>query len=335
LEISLPPSDTPVLVSWASRSAGDVTLELPDRWPGSPESAGTTGFDDFTRFGPGEPITVTLSASAVGEDTALALAVYRLTGPPAPGFTKDGITFRQTVGSDRLAGAVVGDEGQAELRVSFPSSAAGFAYSTFCEGLPRGYWVHPAFDGVPGQMSSGGCGGPAFDPAGAGSFTPHGSELATVGSRMTARVWATPAKDATVRLDELSSGRLGLGVYSLARDRLTVLGMSTDRVQEADGHRWIYVTALPSRRSRPIDTRLPGAGPYLIVWVLRTPPSTSGTVDEVLHFDGRRTSMVAGFGGGGTSAESVQVPRGTRRLQAETAGAPGTRFTLLLYERVD
>ena len=101
--LRLKPSPQPRLVSWAASAGGRVEVhELNGVLIGDEPSE----FGDFTLLPPDTPGSYQVS----GVDAALA--VYELTDASPEGYTVEGITFRDRVGSDRR-----GRRGQTEARV--------------------------------------------------------------------------------------------------------------------------------------------------------------------------------------------------------------------------
>ena len=83
--------------------------------------------------------------------TKAALAVYELTDAAPAGYTVDGITFRDRVGSDRLLAARIGSPGENELTFDLEIPDGRLRADTLCAGAPDRTWVHIAIGGEPAR----------------------------------------------------------------------------------------------------------------------------------------------------------------------------------------
>lgn len=154
LRITLPASDEPRLVRWASSASGadrpvrvDVSTSDQDlvRAPGD--------FDGYEYLEPGLRHRVTVEQTSPAEGERVALAVYALSDPLPEGVAGQGIRFREQQLDDRLVDAVIGEPGQGEVSTTVVVPQGDLRISDLCfgrdGGLPADQMAWVLVDGRP------------------------------------------------------------------------------------------------------------------------------------------------------------------------------------------
>lgn len=318
--LDLPRSDQPRLISWATRGNDDeVTL----RGPGDgPRTTTAEDFGDFTFVYPGA--SGRYSVRGAGE---VALAVYDLTDAVPPGDTKDGITFRDDVGGQRLLGDVIGDPGEADLSIQLAPGAGPLPVSYFCSGGPKGTWIHVSLNGQ--QVTfGGGCDDPLFDPGGRGNVTSR--VKADDASDLHLRIWATDGEKGGV-IDDPDL-RIGVAAYAPAPTVTRLAGAPLPATLEYDGHVWQFVdTVLGTPGDRLLETDgLPGEETLVSMRFRRTGPVRVST-----RQDGARGFTTFATGGPGGTQATIPATGGTVGLRAQEGARPDVELGLARYVRAD
>jgi hypothetical protein len=306
----------PHLLSWASGAGTPVRVVDPN---GRVIAADATEFGDFVLVPPYVEGTFTVR----GEDAALA--VYELTDV-APGFTRDGITFRDRVAGDRLVVADIGERGQTDLTVDVEVPEGYLTASVLCTGGGEDAVVHLEFADE-GGVSSGGCDDAAFDPGGQGGFGfPEGIGTPP-GGTTTARVWVT-ARDGGDVSDDV---RIGIGVYAAEEPAVRFAGgRGVPEVQEYDGHTWGFAGSLTSPPgTRELEQTVP-AGSLVHFFAARL---GAGTLHPLIDGEPTGESFAVGGGSGVIDGPAATERRYGLRVSGEIN--PQARLLLAEYQRID
>ncbi|WP_151084006.1 hypothetical protein [Nocardioides cynanchi] len=311
-------SDQPRLLSWTLAGTSSVRLTLPggDVW-----TSQASGFGDFVQIPAGQAGDLRIAAG----DGSVGVASYALTNAAPVGYTKDGITFRQTVDGAQLLGAVIGDRAQVDASTTFTAPYGRLQVTLSCHGLPRGDAVHVSFNGH--ERIAGNCNGSdTFDPgAGGGSQfrLPH------PGRQVTMRVWASHGVKDPVPLPVGSAPRLRMlaGVYGpLATQALG--GYRVGEYVEYDGHLWQVFTRYSSPEGLPLRA------PALHRQTVGAMAWHSGAGRTVVSFGAEGMTPEGGsFAGGKGAIGDLWVPAGAA-VHARFVRGSGS-FAIALYRQVD
>lgn len=320
VEVRIPSSDTPTLVSWATRGGDDaVTVQVPGEVPYESSAA---DFADFVWVSPGTRGAVTVE----GADPGLAVAVYSLDEDETPAGVGDGDGpfFRQHVAGRTLLSAAVGDRGETRLEVEVDVPAdkdprIGLAHS--CFDAPQGTQVHVGVAGEDGSMVWGACQGDEFDAGGSISSSFEKGEFA--GQTVTFQMWLT-RDDVELTADDAREARIGLGVYLVNESSVTAAGQQFDEVMESRGRTWQlaeHVTGKPTelRLDIPRD-----GGTYMVAG------SSDGKATYRVLADGELLDEVVNMGGSGAFGE-VLLPHTARQVVLAMSKTTGTEAVLVLY----
>lgn len=222
LTLTLPGSDRPRLVMWASSADGRrPTVTVTD----SNDTVARSAAGDFDRylFVPSGDDRVVLTQRDAGPRTRLALATYTLSPTPPPGVTNGEVTYRGHVLDDPLLGARIGARGRTDvvLRVTVPADGKLWL-SPLCYGSTHTYRVtvgtRELVDGPCDQQ-------PPFDPATAGAVrAPLGRPGQSI--ELGVHLDALPG-----RLGEVVDPGVVLGVAAYA-DRAATVDVAGKRVPE-------------------------------------------------------------------------------------------------------
>jgi hypothetical protein len=313
--VSLGASSAPRLVSWASDPGAavrvtDINGEVVADEPG--------GFDDFVLVPPGS------DARFKVRGTNAALAVYEL-DRAAPGYTVDGITYRDRVGDDRRIAAAIAEPGESELSLGLDLGDAPLTVSHLCSGGGPGVTVHLEFADE-GEVTTTGCEDQTFDPAGQGGYGfPDG--VGTAGPT-TLRMWVTTKAGEPVDADDL---RLGVGVYADGEPAATFAGGSAvPEVVEHGGHTWQFTGLDESPVGhRELGRRVP-AGTLVYFHAARL-----GTATLVPVVDGRPTGNRYATGAGSGVLAEPQMTASDVGVRVVGGRPPRARLGLATYERID
>jgi hypothetical protein len=236
VSLMLDPSDEPRLVSWAT-SGPDPRVRVTSPLEGDEVVSDSEDFADYAYLPAGAPAFVRVEARS-GEP---GLAVYTLGEERPDGVTQGGVTYRDTVASQRLLAAAVGEPGESELTVPATASSRAVSFYYFCSGGPaRGtVEVHLGDDG---PVASGGCSDDVPVDGVEGRAATFPTER---GEDVTMRLVVRDAEGQVVQDPDV---RVGLGIYREPADSPILDGIPD--VVERIGHRWeLYdVTQLAPRQ---------------------------------------------------------------------------------------
>ncbi|MGN6253028.1 MAG: hypothetical protein ACTHNS_14570 [Marmoricola sp.] len=310
VSVTLPTSQTPLLVRAASRSS---TGRLAIRSGGADAWVTPAGdFGSFYAVAPGASRRVRLQLH--GGSGPVALAVYRQTAPP-PGYHRGGITYPTTVAGHRLLGAVVSAAGTSRATLSLQRVGAVASVVPYCNGAPAGTRIRIRDGG--GVFVEGGCDGrPGADAAHDGNAVvtrPDGTRL------------RIEAIDRSGRPVTAGGVRVGLGVYEATATQLR--NGIADRLDQ-DGHRWELASrqrssAGVSGMGHSVVDRLP----VLVLWG----GGGSGSTVE-LRVDGVSHDRSSG---GGIGSLVLSTVRGRDRLEVRATGRLDRPLVLATYRLAD
>ncbi|WP_109506774.1 hypothetical protein [Nocardioides speluncae] len=337
--ITVPKSDEPSLITWATQGGDDRVIVRSDGGE-DPYRSSRADFTDFTMTGPSDSaMEYTLTG-----DGPIGVAVYQPAADQAPaGVTKDDFTYRDQVDGGTLLAAEIGDAGDSELDLTFTMPTGGLTISTLCE-TSRPRMVSVSFNGSGGVATS--C--QVHEGRDAGSASRWGpDEVADksgrtirAGEKVRVRVWVSDRRSPSRKLAEDDSVRLGVGIYSLPQ--VSVAGFSVDEFVEFDGHLWRLaereVGAVGSDRVR---LRVAGRAPRVVSFVAR---NTGTGIIRMARFGPDGKPLESG-GDAWASTIADSMSSGGYDLVTEDAVVGlttegqlvglRTQFVLLGYERVD
>lgn len=321
VEVELPASDEPLLVSWATEGDDDA-VRVTRPYEQVPYASSAGDFADFVWVPPGDGGVVTVVAGAPG----VAAAVYAIDPDRLPAGVGDGRGpfFRRDVAGQSLLGAAVGDPGETrvEVAVDVPDdedSRIGLAHT--CEAAPKGTQVHVGVAGQEGDLVFGACQGEEFDPGGSLNSTFEKGEFA--GQRTTFQVWLTRG-GVELPAGEVPDVRVGLGVYLVNESSVEAAGHRFDEVLESHGRTWQLVGQVTGD---PTELRLDvprDGGTYLLAG------GSDGAATYRVRADGSALGEVVRLGAPGTFGE-VLVPPGTGEVALRVSQATGQEAVLVLY----
>jgi hypothetical protein len=308
-------SDEPQLYSWTSSTPSTVRVDTPDDevW-----HSHQGGFHDFVVVPPGTSGRLQVSVP----EGRVALARYTLGDATPDGYTRNGLTYRQTVAGRPLLGAAVAGAGEVEATTTVTTPGGQVELAPLCTGVPRGYAVQVTVDGKGGLAGS--CNDTsAFDPASLGGYSQW---VGRPGHAVTVRIFlsrriasAAPVAGSFPHL------RLGVGVYG-PLDQVRLAGNDVSRVLEHGGHTWT-LAGTDTSGGRPL--RLDAAGQDRLAWMVW---GAKGTVRP--SFAAEHTTPEGGtFGGGPAGIGDLWVPAGSG-VVARLAHGKGP-FGVATYTRAD
>lgn len=346
LVVSLPATDEPRLVAWASSvpTIGAYVTATVDGRRRAREAAGS--LEAFELLPEGTEHEVVLTQAGVGLTDHLAVAVYSLTDEPPPGVSNGRTTFRERILGERLQAGVLGAPGedQADVRVEVPEVGARVALTcSGAEGLEARVALGPT------DLGSAPCTRRPERDAGAGGTAWHGVEWHSLledaglapGDTTTLRAWLAPPDGSAGEPDEELV--LGAGLYSDLVPRTRVAGVDVPVRVEVAGHEWrLDGDGYVGPRGRARTTYAAGPGePHRLYGVVvsggRGPRSpltwdvlVGSLVVETVREEGGRAGL--------TLSPYLVVPQGDHRmLEVEvTQGATDrTRAGFVGFRRVD
>jgi hypothetical protein len=315
-------SDKPRLISWTVQGSPTVRFVLPN---GEIWNSRASHFRDFVALPAGQSGTLQISAGG----GRAGVATFTLTDAPPEGYTKEGITFRRTVATAPLLGAVVGDLGQTDVSTSYVVPRGRESLHVLCTGL-KGGTVHVWVNGR--ERLSGDCNdSETFDP---GTGTSYTFRMSHAGRTVPLRVWVS--KGGLKSQTPLAAGsaprlRLGVGIYGPVETQgVGAGGLRVDTFVEQDGHLW--QSGVVTGMSNGEDTRDLGEGPNtfqgpaLAVW------DTTGTTRISFEAPGM-PSAGGSYPAGGGGLGDLWVPRGAAvHLRLIRGSGP---IGLAFYRRAD
>lgn len=315
----------PQLVTWASE-ADDVVVDVDVEGYGGPSAA--TDFDDFMMV----PESARVRLRAGGAPAALAVYELDVDEVP-PGITRDGLTFREQVGSERLVDAAVGELGDPEitLEVEVPESER-LRVAQFCEGvsLEGDLWVSVSVDGD-GALSSSGCDEEPFDPAVGNASWLEPRHLPEPGSTVSIRMWIARGPSGGGDPVVVDGARLAVAAYDVGRPAAVVAGWEMAPLYEHDGHLWSLVTTeeAPRGSGRAAYTNI-AEGTRLVVASLSGAGRRTVSFREPRHGGIDRTET-----GNGSGITGLLRPGDRATLTVQGQPEPTTRLGFAVYERAD
>ncbi len=310
-------SDQPQLYSWTADQATEVNVRVPgdETW-----DSVALHFRDFVVVPPGVQGRLTVTAA----DGRVAVARYTLASA-APGYTRNGVTFRDSVAGRQLLGAAIAAPGEVEASTTVVLPRGETQVATLCTGMPTGYAVRTIVNGK--VVGAGDCSDPdSFDPGAFGGYSQN--KLAPPGRAAVVRVVVTRSmRSSTPVTGTFPHLRLGIGLYGPADNRQRLAGNTVDDVVEHGGHTWSMTTS--SVRDGG-TVRLPGAAVDRVaamVW------GAHGTVRT--YFDAAGTPPQAGefFAGGPAGIGNLWVPADAA-VRARLGHGKGP-VAVALYQRDD
>ena len=312
-------SDQPQLYSWTADQATGVTVHVPgdEVW-----DSVQLHFRDFVVVPPGASGRLTVAAP----EGKVGIARYTLTDVAAPGYTRNGVTYRDSVAGRSLLGAAVAAPGSTEATTRVVTPGGQVEFAPLCTGVPRGYDVLVTINGRPGV--SGGCADPtAFDPAGSGGYT---QAIGATGHAVDVRVLLTKGlKSTTPAIGDFPHLKLGIGVYDVnPGERFG--GIRVEDAVEHDGHLWTVSTA---KTSQGAPVRMPGMAVDTVA-VLSW--ETSGFVRSTFAVQGETPQtgeFLNGPGRGVAAMGDLWVPAG-HAVRAHLNRGKGP-FVVVRYSRAD
>ncbi|QZY29000.1 hypothetical protein [Nocardioides coralli] len=325
--VRLGTSDVPRLVTWAS-AADEVDVAVDVMGYGGVSEA--TDFDDFMLVPGVERARITLRAGGA----PAALAVYELDRDVVPeGITRDGLTWRETVGSEQLLDGTIGEVGEAEitLEVEVPESER-IRLAKYCEGLSVGgdLWVNVS---VEGRFSGahGGCGDPAPDLAGGSASWLDPEHLPEPGETVSMRMWVSREFGKGSEPVDVDDVRLAFAAYDMGRPVTDVAGWEVFPLIEHEGHRWSLVEVEETTRGAGRVTYTNTADHTVLVEA-----SMSGAGQRTVAFrepqDGGEDRTGSGNGSG---MFGILRPGQQASLVVQGEPRPTTRLGFAVYVRAD
>jgi len=348
LKLTLPDSDTPRLLAWASDSArlgAFVTAKL----DGRELLRDTAGELEAFEYVPPGQHEVLLRQAGIGPDDRLGLAVYSLSDIVPAGVSDGRTTFREEILDDRLVDGWIGEPGESThtFEVSIPEG--GLRVATTCYGVGGRFEVWDDMGGV----ETGGSWTVAPDrDAGTsgGSWTSAEAEESlravgkALGDQVTARVWLVDARTREP-VTGIEDAVIGAAVYAHNVPQVDVFGVSIPQRIEFDGHVWEY----DGQPDRPYFGGRPGnddvwgftdAHQRTRLYAGVVQPGSSKSLTWQLTVDGRVVDTVENdFGTGSVSwSTDMVVPREQRArlgIRVTRGVADDTQIALAAYDRVE
>jgi hypothetical protein len=314
-------SDQPRLFSWTTDGASPVRITLPD---GDVVHSTEGSFRDFVVVSPGERgrLTVHVDHGRVG------LASYALTDAAPVGYTRHGVTFRQTVAGRPLLAAAISDPGQTVITGSYVVPNGPVQEHVFCSGLAKGQTLHLSVDGEDRDwLGRDNCDAEGtFDP-GAGSFGQFPSHRP--GTPVTVRLYVTAGvKDQRVLpASQVTALRMGFGMYGPVSEK-PVGGWRVETTLEENGHTWALAT---TRSSAGAPIVVPAADRDRVASVVWN--TTSNTTGVSFRAGSSRTGGERFAGGGQGGLPGLWAPAGSD-VHLRLSQGKGV-LGVALYERSD
>lgn len=335
--VTLPKSDAPRLVSWATE--GDDQAVLVKDGSQRFESS-RPDFTDYVLVYNGEHRKITVTGH-----TAVGLAVYELSGAHPDGYTAQGVTFRQDIAGSSLLGAVIGEPGDNEVSVDVTLDEGKPTWSELCDLRPDATpnriedpeaYISLSADGH--DLSTISCGygeltDPMLDPgAGGGSLVGPfrlGGRTYEAGDEVT---FSARLTDEDGNLISEPGAVIGLGIYDAPRSGVVeVGGVKVDETVEWGGHVWqlthTEVTALPAE---DWTADVPPSDERLLVGTAHRYGDHNVAAD--LYQDGEIYETVTSFGAGWGLGRVL--PPDVQTMGVTTKGGSEGTVALLFYELI-
>jgi hypothetical protein len=319
--VTVASSDKPRLYSWTTDGASPVRIALPD---GQVMHSTEGEFHDFVVVSPGDSgkLTVHVDRGRVG------LASYTLTDAAPVGYTKGGVTFRQTVAGRPLLTAAISDPGQTEITASYVIPDGPVQEHVFCSGLAKGQTLHLSVAGQDREwLGHDNCDAEGtFDPgaSGFGQF-----QSGRPGTSLPVRLYVTAGvKDQRVLpASQVTGLRMGFGMYGAVAET-RVGGWRVENTVEEYGHTWALTTTRSSAGA-PITAAAADRDRVAnVVW------NTTGHVTTVSFRAGSSQTGAERFSGGGRGGIPGLWAPALADVHLHLSRGQGT-FGVALYERAD
>lgn len=339
LRLTLPASDEPRLVKWAS-SAEDadrpVRVDLSTSDHTLERASGD--FDGYEYLEPGMQHRVLLRQVSPADGERIALALYDLADEMPDGVGGQGIRFRAEQLDDELIDAVIGEPGQAELSTRIVVPEGDLRVTELCfgpdGGLPTDHMAWLLVDGEPYWGSS--CVEQEhFDVGTDGTMISDNLRLRGIEPGDTV--------DLAVRLvDKGADGDgplltgadlvLALAAYEEGGEVVEAGGWDFPRRYEHDGHVWTLLDvseSVPGSRVHTAETG-PHDRPVLLVTGQRDVPDRGRVVHSVEGELAGTTMHSGGRGSGSWGVETVLDPGRAYESRLEVRGGVTDRTRLAI-----
>lgn len=340
LEITLPASDEPRLVKWASSVQDADRPLLIDVSTADHDLSRPGVFEGYEYLDPGMRHRVAVEQTSPVDGEQIALAVYELSDELPEGVAGQGIRFRAEQLDDRLVDAVIGEPGVSEVSTTVVVPEGALRVTELCFGPDGGSFDHMAWLVVDGR--------PLW---GASCSERELFDVGTDGTVLTdelRRRGIEPGDsiDLTVRLVDkgadgngpLATGAdlvLALAVYEEGGDAVGAAGWDFPRRYEHDGHVWTLLSVEESTPGAQVHTAATGPhdGPVLLVTAQRAVPPRGRVLHSVNGELAGATDHVGGPGTGSWGVETVLEPgqRYQSRLVVRGGASEQTRLAIGFY----
>lgn len=306
---TVPPSNVPRIVSWAtSGDAQDVTVT-----GGTADQPLHLSDPDFTNWVLLAPSPEESTVEVAADSGQVGLVVFVPSDERPSGYTKDGVTSRARVAGGVLAGAVVGDLGQAEVVLPVVTRDGTMWVKAECAGGPRRAWMDVTSNGED-FLSEIRCGERLpFDMSG---LSGSGTDLPP-GRQVTLEARVTEGRRGPLVVDD--DLQVALTVYHAARSA----DDEPAEVIEAAGHTWRFADQQQAEGLDPLDAVSPTDRG--MVWAVADSMDGPARVDF-----GPGGGVTLGSAGG--VSELIDAGQSVRMTAAD--GVPGTR-RVTFYVRID
>lgn len=151
LEITLPASDEPRLVKWASSVQDADRPLLIDVSTADHDLSRPGVFEGYEYLDPGMRHRVAVEQTSPVDGEQIALAVYELSDELPEGVAGQGIRFRAEQLDDRLVDAVIGEPGVSEVSTTVVVPEGALRVTELCFGPDGGSFDHMAWLVVDGR----------------------------------------------------------------------------------------------------------------------------------------------------------------------------------------
>lgn len=342
LKLTLPPSDEPRLVMWASSGDEDSTVRL--GLPDSEDIVRPAGdFDSYHHvFSQSGDYRISLRQTAPDADDRIAVAVFELSDERPEGVTKHGVTFRAQQLDDRLLGATIGDPGQAEVSSELTVPEGELRVTELCFGVEGGVRSdYMAWFSVNGkQIWGSSCAEQAPVDAGTDGVTIDDNLR-----RMGIEPGDTVELRATLVHEDRSGGKpvegtdavLGIAAYEVGGTTVEAAGWDLPKRLEFAGHEWVFSTVGESAPGERVNTAAfgPTDRPVALVTAQNGLAHGARVLTRVDGVDGDFSGFYTGADSGSWGADSVLEPGRHQVTREVRRGLTGnTRLAIAFYELV-
>jgi hypothetical protein len=342
LKLTLPPSDEPRLVMWASSGDEDSTVRL--GLPDHDDIVRPAGdFDSYHHvYSQSGGYRISLRQTAPDADDRIAVAVFELSDERPEGVTKHGVTFRAQQLDDRLLGATIGDPGQAEVTTEVTVPEGKLRVSELCFGVEGGvrsdYMVWFSVNGK--QIWGSSCAEQA--PIDVGT---DGATIDDNLRRMGIAPGDTVELRATLVHEDHSDGKpiegtdavLGVAGYEVGGTTVEAAGWDLPKRLEFDGHEWVFSFLGESPAGARVHTADfgPTDRPVVLVTAQNALANGARVLTRVDGVDSNFSDFYSGPDAGSWGADSVLEPgRHEVTLEVRRGLTADTRLAIAFYELV-